>query len=843
MLQAPMSTGSCEFYDDFSTDTGRWTYAGNGAEAYRDVTNEYVVLTEDAGYVSGVMWLNTNIKADTMIMEFRYKAAKENGRDGGADGFVMMFYKDKNYTPAAGGGLGFLSAKSNNNKGYGIEFDSYLNSNFGDTSSSHIALIENSVSDHLKSVDSALVNGDIWHNARIEIDNRSNNENVKVYVDNMNTAVLEWSGNLNTQEGGLGFGGATGGRTQAHIIDDVRITIPGGNFFTVTSSSGSNGTVDPNGERSAQYGDSLSYTLIPDENYVVASVTGTCGGTLSGTEYTTNEIKENCSVIANFSQNRYTLEVVNAGSRQGTVNDGTGSNDDGRDIGIYCGSNCTETYDAGTTVTLTVSPEADISFEGWSGACEGKGACVISMNSDTVVTATFGPECEYGRTLISEDEYFQYSGDLVTTNGDFDGDGHQDLAYGYYLWDFWHYTKGKVEILYGPDYQCTTSFGQDSPGIAGGGEDSDWFGHALASGDINGDGYNDLVIGIPGENNDTGYISVIYGSIRGLTDDGNVMISQGTSGIAGTPETGDKFGWSLASGDFNGDDYADVAIGVPGEDNGEGWVNIIYGAYYGLKTSGDQLLGQDSDGIDGRGEKNDKFGYSLASGDFDNDGYSDLVIGVPFEDIESVVYFTTQVYRCTEECNQYPSCPSDGLLTMKCTRTQHRSIEDVGSINIIYGSGSGLTADHNHINSITQDTDGVLGGAESGDWFGFSLASGDFNGNGYYDIAIGVPGENNDKGEINVIYGSKSGLTASGDLMFGQSGKIGGINIAGGGEEDDFFGWGLASGDFDGNGYSDISVWVPGENNEGWINFIFGSNTGLTGEGNYMKKAPFNPWK
>ena len=88
-----------EFVDDFSIDTEMWTYIGN---AYRDFANEYVVLTEDGDWQVGVAWFSQSIFSP-FTAEFRYKV----GGGTGADGMVFMFYKRMDYTPGAGGHLGF----------------------------------------------------------------------------------------------------------------------------------------------------------------------------------------------------------------------------------------------------------------------------------------------------------------------------------------------------------------------------------------------------------------------------------------------------------------------------------------------------------------------------------------------------------------------------------------------------------------------------------------------------------------------------------------------------------------------------------------------------------------
>ncbi len=94
----------------------------------------------------------------------------------------------------------------------------------------------------------------------------------------------------------------------------------------------------------------------------------------------------------------------------------------------------------------------------------------------------------------------------------------------------------------------------------------DFFGDSVAAGDFNGDGYKDLAVGVDGEDiggiSDAGAVNVIYGSASGLTAAGNQVWFQDVDGIEDTCEAGDHFGSSVATGDFDGDGSADLAVGL-----------------------------------------------------------------------------------------------------------------------------------------------------------------------------------------------------------------------------------------------------------------------------------------
>ena len=121
-----------------------------------------------------------------------------------------------------------------------------------------------------------------------------------------------------------------------------------------------------------------------------------------------------------------------------------------------------------------------------------------------------------------------------------------------------------------------------------------WGGPALATGDFDGDGHDDLAAGVPGKDSgrarDAGAVTVVYGGPEGITTDGSQQFVSGIGGVAGVAETGDLLGAALAAGDFDGDGYDDLAVGAPGEDvNGlvdAGAVVVLRGSASGLTATG-----------------------------------------------------------------------------------------------------------------------------------------------------------------------------------------------------------------------------------------------------------------
>ncbi|HEV8420457.1 MAG TPA: hypothetical protein VGR13_03785, partial [Actinomycetota bacterium] len=309
--------------------------------------------------------------------------------------------------------------------------------------------------------------------------------------------------------------------------------------------------------------------------------------------------------------------------------------------------------------------------------------------------------------------------------------------------------------------------------------------------DFNGDGYADLAIGSPfedvGSYINAGAVHIFYGSPSGLQANApdDQFWHQNSAGVEDSVENNDKFGSSVATGDFNGDGYADLAIGVPFEDVGgilnAGAVNILYGSPSGLQATSpnDQFWSQDSPDVDGSAEESDEFGSSLAGGDFNADGYADLVVGMPLEDVASVV--------------------------------------DAGGAQVLYGSPAGLQATAPDDQFWSQDSPAVQDVAESGDRFGFSVAGGDFNDDSFDDLAIGVPFEDVgdsapvlDAGSVSVLYGTAAGLQAvSPDDQSWIQGTAGVLDRA---EFNDQLGSSASTGDFNGDGFADLVAGAPLEN-------------------------------
>lgn len=343
---------------------------------------------------------------------------------------------------------------------------------------------------------------------------------------------------------------------------------------------------------------------------------------------------------------------------------------------------------------------------------------------------------------------------------------------------------------------------QDTRGVIGATENADFFGAALAVGDFNGDGFGDVAVGVPhediGTKVDAGLVQVLYGTAAGVTASGDTKLTYGTRGVAGKAAPDDLFGSALAVGDFDNDGFDDLAVGVPGRDSGDrkdtGIVLVFLGGETGLTGRDSHKLAQDVPGVPGDHVKHrrDYFGHSLVAADFDNDGHDDLAVGAPGD------------------------------------RAHERR---AGAVTVFNGGAKGVTRTGI---MLTQDTPGVGETAEEDDAFGWSLAAGDFDNDSYPDLAVGVPGEKRKghfgAGIVQVFRGSATGIDPVGDTTYSEATP----GVDGAVEDDDRFGTALAAGDFDGNGFDDLAIGVPGESrrstvSSGVVQVLSGGATGLTG--------------
>lgn len=393
------------------------------------------------------------------------------------------------------------------------------------------------------------------------------------------------------------------------------------------------------------------------------------------------------------------------------------------------------------------------------------------------------------------------AGGTASVQGDFNDDGRQDLAIGVPSEDYGATNDGFVHVVYGSATGLTSAgnqgFGEPDLGILAINDEE--FGAALAGGDFNGDGFEDLAVGIPGWDSgsvDSGAVVVLPGSAGGLLFT-ELFIDQDVPNVENTNEANDRFGASLAVANFGNGGRVDLAVGVPGEDASSGSVQVFYGTVAGLDTANDQFLSQNTSLVEDVSEAGDSFGTSLAAGNFGQSGQADLAIGAPLEDVGVAI--------------------------------------DAGAVNVLFGSTSGLTSFNDQL--WHQDRDGIKDVAEEADSFGQSLAAANFGKSSFADLAVGAylegfTGQADLAGAVHVIYGGSPGLVSAGNQFWSQNSP----GITDKAEIIDFFGFSVAAANFGKSAQADLAIGAPLEslgavNSPGAVHVLYGTSTGLKATG------------
>ncbi|WP_405892300.1 FG-GAP-like repeat-containing protein [Streptomyces sp. NBC_01527] len=412
---------------------------------------------------------------------------------------------------------------------------------------------------------------------------------------------------------------------------------------------------------------------------------------------------------------------------------------------------------------------------------------------------------------------------------DFNGDGHRDIAIGApYKSINGASAAGGVVVSLGSATGLTTQkigLNQSSAGVPGTPEEGDRFGMSIASGDLDSDGYADLVVGADGEDvgayEGQGSVTILWGGAKPFTSS--------TTTTVDNPHQWQSHGLDVAVGDFTGDSGADLAVIEPdavvvykgghsresqttpaytmtvpgaqllnweaavGDVNGDGKDDLAVTGNPGTGRPGtDIYTGQE--GRPNRIQRVDDGSTAVALGDINGDGFDDMATSLTWPD------------------TYYVDDPSNGS----------------GYVTVRYGS---LTGFGDPV-TLHQNSTGVPGADEDGDGWGSSVAIGDITGDGKAELVVGANGEwlgnLENAGDVTVFRGSASGVSQSGVVRISQDTA----GVPGVAETDDLFGAQVRLTDYNNNGKADLAVTASFENDRsGGLWTLPGTSSGLTGSG------------
>ncbi len=523
-------------------------------------------------------------------------------------------------------------------------------------------------------------------------------------------------------------------------------------------------------------------------------------------------------------------------------------NNDGRtDLVASAGSYFNSTgrtyifYNDGSIPTATASADVTITGEGgtYFGSSLATGDFNVDGKTDVAVGANLAAG-NVGRVYIFYSQNGQVNTNqsilggatsdqfgIALTTGDFNADGRTDLAVGA---DGYSSSTGRVYIFYG-DGQIPTSTTTADVTITGNAT-SDLFGYALTAGDFNTDGKTDLAVGASGYSTNTGRVYILYG-------DGSIPTTAATADVTITGEsTSNYFGYALTTGDLNTDSKTDLAVGAYGYSTDTGRVYIFHndGSIPTTAATADIIIsGGGSDSL---------FARALTVGDFNTDGRVDLAVGthnyisgtgrvyifyndgsIPTTTVSADATLTGAYTGITFGFSLVASdFNADGRTDLAVSSNAYST--DTGQIHIFYNDGA--------MPATSDRADIIITGEATSNYFGYTLAVGDMNGDGRADLIVGAYGNNTSTGKV-YFYKTRenfawqiqrqptsSSITRTGLGTTGQE-----ININGEG----FFsaiGWALATGDFNADGRMDLAASGTGYASSTGRVYIFFSSGSLT---------------
>jgi hypothetical protein len=553
---------------------------------------------------------------------------------------------------------------------------------------------------------------------------------------------------------------------------------------------------------------------------------------------------------------------------------------------------------------------------GYSSGETGEGAALVFLGSASGVVGSSPADAH---ALLESDQADACFGYSVSTAGDVNGDGFADVVVGSHYYDHGQYREGAAFVFLGSASGIVGSSPSDAHALLESDQEGAWLGWSVsAAGDVNGDGFADVIVGSYKYQNDpepsySGAAFVFRGSAAGIVGSSpadafaHLVYYQGL--------TSNLFGWSVSTaGDVNGDGYADIIVGAPqymdpetfegaafvflgspdgpvvypvhavlqsdqataymgrsvaaaGDVNGDGFADVIVGAPEFLDGDGDDgaafvylgsaasILGVDQwdpHSLLESDQPDAELGLSVSTaGDVNGDGFADVIVGAPSYDhgetdegaalvflgsIAGVVGSSPADAHVLLESDQADAelgwgvssagdVNGDGFADVIVGAHLYDMVEtDEGAAFVFLGSAGGI------VGSSPADAHALLESEQADAYLGYSVSTaGDVNGDGFADVIVGSYGfdhEEADEGAALVFLGSAAGVVGSSPADAHA--------LLESDQADAELGWGVSTaGDVNGDGFADVIVGAPyysdKETAEGAALVFLGSEKGIVG--------------
>jgi hypothetical protein len=483
-----------------------------------------------------------------------------------------------------------------------------------------------------------------------------------------------------------------------------------------------------------------------------------------------------------------------------------------------------ESNQAEARYAVSVASAGDVNGDGYSDVFVGAYAYDFDQVDDGAAFVYYGASTGLASAtpawIVEGNQVDAFMGSSVASAGDVNADGYSDVVVGAEYYDNGETNEGRAFLYLGSPNGPGTS----PTWTAEGDQNNAWFGYSASSaGDVNGDGYGDVIVGAYGASR----AFVFHGTASGLS-----------ATAAWGPSPGYSFGRSVGcAGDVNGDGYSDVIVGAYDLSNGqpdEGGVFVYLGSSAGLPLTADWAVESNQAGA--------LLGASVAgAGDVNRDGYSDVIVGATgYDNGETDEGRVLAYHGSSTGLATSPAWFVEGNQTNAMIGFSVSSAGDVngdafsdvivgahlydnagfeGAAFVYHGGAAGLATSPAWIGGINQ----------AATLYGFSVrGAGDVNGDGYSDVVVGAPwydnGENQE-GRALVYGGSAGGLAVSptSAIESNDAGSLLGHSVS-------------SAGDVNGDGYSDLVVGVwqhnNGQTNEGGAYLYYGNG------GDGLDRAP-----